>query len=299
MSDSRIDELFQKVINGESIEDFQPISRSEAYLKAALTRSGVEGLPTPISRLDVLLYELASKVADTYQDGSADGFEKGKDAEWNKFWDVFQLNGARTGYAYAFYGSVWGKGIFKPKYDVKPVGSATSMFYSTLGGGESFNERLSMKELEQELGIVFDFSEVTNANSMFRHSFFKELNVIDFSKCTTIQFAFCAHHTGYTVERIERLIFGVPCSHGEGQPFSSCNKITHIGFEGTIDCNRLNFSNCTLLDKESLVALLNCLVDKSTDTSSTTWKITIGDTNLAKLTADEQNIAIQKGWNLS
>ena len=62
---SRIEELIKKLLNCESIEDFIPHSRSEAYLKAAILRSGTENLPYPASRLDALLYDLTDKISDS------------------------------------------------------------------------------------------------------------------------------------------------------------------------------------------------------------------------------------------
>ena len=52
------------------------------------------------------------------------------------------------------------------------------------------------------------------------------------------------------------------------------------------------------LDHESLLSVVNCLKDYSADTSGTVWKVTLGATNLAKLTADEKAIATGKGWTL-
>lgn len=57
--DSRIETLLKALLNGESVEDFEPQSRAEHYLKNCILQSGVEGLPDPQSRLDALLYELA------------------------------------------------------------------------------------------------------------------------------------------------------------------------------------------------------------------------------------------------
>ena len=62
---SRIEELIKKLLNCESIEDFVPKSRSEAYLKAAILRSGTEDLPYAASRLDALLYDLTDKISDS------------------------------------------------------------------------------------------------------------------------------------------------------------------------------------------------------------------------------------------
>ena len=63
--DSKIEELFKRLLNCESIEDFVPKSRSEAYLKAAILRSGTDDLPYAASRLDVLLYDLTDKISDS------------------------------------------------------------------------------------------------------------------------------------------------------------------------------------------------------------------------------------------
>ena len=54
------------------------------------------------------------------------GFEAGKQAEYDSFWNAFQKNGTRTAYKYAFYN--WHSDCFKPKYDLKPT-VANYMFY--------------------------------------------------------------------------------------------------------------------------------------------------------------------------
>lgn len=56
---NRNEELLQAILNGESLTDFTPLSRSETYLKACINKSGVDNLPTPLSRMDALLFELA------------------------------------------------------------------------------------------------------------------------------------------------------------------------------------------------------------------------------------------------
>lgn len=61
---NRIDVLLNAVIEGETLPDFIPPSRVEAYLKACLAKSGTEGLPVPVSRLDALLFELADVMSE-------------------------------------------------------------------------------------------------------------------------------------------------------------------------------------------------------------------------------------------
>lgn len=69
MAKSRYEELLDKLLNGGQIDDYEPQSRTEAYLKACI-QGTTEGLPTPQSRIGVLLRALAEKmknnVVETY-----------------------------------------------------------------------------------------------------------------------------------------------------------------------------------------------------------------------------------------
>ena len=46
------------------------------------------------------------------------------------------------------------------------------------------------------------------------------------------------------------------------------------------------------------MSIINCLKDYSTDTSGTSHTVTLGTTNLAKLTDEQKAIATEKGWSL-
>ena len=58
----------------------------------------------------------------------------------------------------------------------------------------------------------------------------------------------------------------------------------------------LNLSFCTKLTHDCLVSMLNALADL---TGGTAKKLTLGSTNLAKLTDEEKAIATSKNWTLS
>lgn len=60
---SKTTELLTALVNDEQIEDFEPRSRMEAYLKNCCLACGCDGLPEPISETDKLLFALAEKVA--------------------------------------------------------------------------------------------------------------------------------------------------------------------------------------------------------------------------------------------
>ena len=60
----------------------------------------------------------------------------------------------------------------------------------------------------------------------------------------------------------------------------------------------INLSECTLLTHDSLMNVINKLYDIATS-GCNTQSLTLGSTNLAKLTAEEIAIATNKGWTVS
>lgn len=75
--------------------------------------------------------------------------------------------------------------------------------------------------------------------------------------------------------------------------FHGCTALTTIN--GGIEARAsLDLSPCTQLTHESLMNVIN-----SIQTVTTTQKLTLGATNLAKLTDAEKQIATDKGWTLA
>lgn len=56
------------------------------------------------------------------------------------------------------------------------------------------------------------------------------------------------------------------------------------------------FSSYTSLTVDSLMSVINALSD---NTGGTTYKVTLGETNLAKLTDEQKQIAIDKNYTLA
>ena len=80
-----------------------------------------------------------------------------------------------------------------------------------------------------------------------------------------------------------------------GYVFYGCSELEEINFEGPINTS-ISFQWCTKLTHDSLMSIINALKDNSEDTSGTTYTLTLGATNIAKLTNDEILIAENKGW---
>lgn len=219
-------------------------------------------------------------------------FDSGADSSMYLVWNSLLRGGNRINYNGAFVDTAWSKDSFKPKFDIKPSGDAGGMFRMA----SIADEQLSMEEVERENSIKFDFSKVTSIDFGFAGGLFKSLNVIDLSACTYCDYCFYdGYNTANGKERIERLICSEVTTFGNST-FGYCTKLEYIGFEGILSKNGLNLQWSTKLSHESLTKLIDILEDKSSDTSGTVWKVTIGSTNKAKLTEEELLTAQSKGW---
>lgn len=61
---NRLEELLDKLIHGEAVNDWESLNRLEQYLICILTRSGIEELGEPMNRLEVLLRALYEVVPE-------------------------------------------------------------------------------------------------------------------------------------------------------------------------------------------------------------------------------------------
>ena len=78
--------------------------------------------------------------------------------------------------------------------------------------------------------------------------------------------------------------------------FSNCPNLRKLNlFEGW-KFSGLNLTSCRSLEKESIVDMLNKLADVTSETN--TYTLTLGATNLAKITAEEVAIGTNKGWTI-
>lgn len=59
---SALEQLLTALLNGEQV-NIEPRSRLEQYLKNCCDRCGCDNLPTPRSRAEILLYQLAEQLA--------------------------------------------------------------------------------------------------------------------------------------------------------------------------------------------------------------------------------------------
>lgn len=77
------------------------------------------------------------------------------------------------------------------------------------------------------------------------------------------------------------------------------SSIENITFNGVIKITGLDLSGCSKLTHDSLMSAINALYDYVSEGTTGTFKLTLGSTNLAKLTDAEKAIATQRGWTLA
>lgn len=96
------------------------------------------------------------------------------------------------------------------------------------------------------------------------------------------------------LKTIRKIIVSEKTTYGTW--FTQCSDLENITFEGVIG-NDLSFADSPLLTVESMLNIFGCLRDNKA--SGATNTITLGATNLNKLTDAEKAIATNRGWTLA
>ena len=214
------------------------------------------------------------------------GFEAGKQAEWSEFWDSFQNYGNKTDYGRVFGSSAWNDTNFKPKYDMKPINANVMFGYSKI---------TDLAQILKDCNVKLDFSQCTSISECFSYGIITHIPELDLRSLTTINFG--TYNSG-SLRTIDKIILREDGS----QPFVSSalapNSINleNITFEGTIG-NSMVLTN-KKLSVNSLLNMIEHLQDLN-KVGKPTCTLTIGSTNLEKLTDEEKAIATQKGWTLA
>ena len=223
-----------------------------------------------------------------YEAGKNKGIEEGKKLEYDRFWDEYQQNGNRTLYTTAF-GGCWTANNFRPKYSMRPK-NAFMMFYDNMGGGIRIDDFVAFCK---ENNVALDFSQCTNAQNGLATLRTYHHGVLDFSKCTAMNNLFYSHNShSPSITTIDEWISTETTTY-HASTFQHAINLTNLNVKGVIATGTFDVSYCPNLTHDSLMSIINHL--KEGVTSKT---VTLGSTNLAKLSESEKAIATQKGWTL-
>ncbi len=240
--------------------------------------------------------DFTSKISEVYEKGKSDGgdtetaynegVKAGKQAEYDRFWDTYQDNGNRGYYRYAFHRSYWNDYNFKPKYDIIPFQDGQYMFQQC--------SVTDMKSILEGQGVKLDFSRTTSLYYCFAGSTVTHLPELNCAKCINFQNTFANCSSLVSIDKI--IVSEKVTGSNFARTFGGCSALENVIFEGTIATD-ISFEESPLLSHDSIMSIINCLKDYAGTT--TTYTLTLGTTNLAKLTDSEKAVATQKGWTLA
>ena len=199
------------------------------------------------------------------------------------FWDLYQNYGNRKTYQFGFAGGGWTNSTFNPKYSIVLSGGYPyAMFWMSGISGD-------LEEICEEKGITIDFTGALSMNYCFSQAnLLKSVGFVDVSCAEKNVMQTFGYNSGIETIRV----FKVREEQTYSTPFVGCTSLKNITIEGVIGNNfPINQSPLT---HESIMSIINHL-----GTYSTTKTLSLGSTNLAKLTDAEKAIATERGWTLA
>jgi surface protein len=143
----------------------------------------------------------------------------------------------------------------------------------------------------------WDTSKVTNMTEMFYYctslTSLKGLNNWNIDKVTNIKdmFSYCQSLTSLDVSAWN--VGHITASYYFGGAFNNCTALVDFYPPQNINA-QMDVSKSTALSHDSLMRIINNLM-----TTTSTKKLILGATNLAKLSDEEKAIATGKGWTLA
>lgn len=134
-----------------------------------------------------------------------------------------------------------------------------------------------------------DLPKLTNGNWMFNSCFKLTSWDIPLPSLTdgSQMFYMCTGLTGFTSD--------LSSLTSASDMFYNCKNITDFTLTGTLNCDNFKLSDSTNLTVDSLMNVINALVDLTGQSSKT---LVLGSTNLAKLTDEQKAVATNKNWVL-
>ena len=187
--------------------------------------------------------EKLTKVAENVPKVYEAGQEVGKQTAYDEFWDVYQNNGKRTQYNYAFAGSGWDDRTFNPKYSIKPING----FYM-----------FAQSDIDSWEGVELDTSNMTSCSYMFQSCFSSKIPPIDITKVTSQYSVNYIFATCTSLKTIEKLIVSENTAYHNAM-FTGTKNLENITFEGVIGKGGLTMSDCSKLSKTSITSIINAL----------------------------------------
>lgn len=192
---------------------------------------------------------------DGFYEGRQYGIEYGKRAEWNAFWDEYQMYGQRTYYPYAFANRGWSDKTFYPKYNITVKNACDGLFsmfgLSTQGVADKI-PAMDLTQRLEECGVTLTFENISSAYRLFYYAQISSVPEIDLSTATNVGHLFLSSE----VETIDKLILNSDIT-SYSSSFGFCKNLKNIVVEGYFS-GSVSFASSPLTTK-SIVNIIEHL----------------------------------------
>ena len=222
-------------------------------------------------------------------EGYAEGYTEGKQAEYDAFWDAFQVdrNEPRKYYC-AFYGPYWNDVTFRPKYDIVCNSESNANMFTG-------SQMTDLAGILKACGVRLDTSRAVSLSYAFSScrvmTHVPELSLESIRTNGTNGL----FQNAKALHTIDKLIATSSTPWGE-KMFENCEALKNLTIEGTIGQNGLDL-HWSPLSLGSLLSIVDALEQKT----SGDWLVTIGAENLNRLKTQapyRYEAARSKGWTL-
>lgn len=225
-----------------------------------------------------LLKSVRYRIDEVDTAGRGKGWQEAEKYFSEELYRCLTLDGERTNYSYAFARTNFDNVPIYFENPITPTGAIDRMFYYYYGQYLP-NVDLSQVAPNKDCQALFYGSKLRTIPDLGLPAMNGYLNV----------YANCAELVTIGKLRVKQ-------STEFPSTFSGCSKLQVINFEGTIGQN-INLSSSPKLTATTMVNMFNKLYNYKG--SGTTHTVTLGSTNLAKLSSSNKAIATQKGWTLA
>jgi hypothetical protein len=259
-----------------------------------------------------------SKTAEAYDEGYAKGAEEGGgiDPSWTD-WQYFssgnnrnslvaklKYNDTSNGTNFKYMFNNCSELLEIPRIDTSNGTTFAYMFSGCTNltyipelktsKSESFASTFNMCNKLQSIPAIDTSNSTVFSSAFSRCDVITEIPDIDTSKGTAFSAMFFSCMRLVTIPKLN---LSSMKNTNMSNMFASCGSLTNVTFEGVIPITmNVNwFNGCNKLTVDSLMSFINAL----TNTGTATYTVTIGSTNLAKLTDEQKAIATAKNIKLA
>ena len=226
-----------------------------------------------------------------YDIGLDEGIKQGKQPEYDRFWDAYQLNRQSDDYGSAFAGYGWKNENFKPKYDIAGKNMNQIFVNSSIQG--------DLVEILAECGVEISFVNTVypSLSYAFAATQFTKVGVLDFTKYTSLQSIFS---NSIYLETIDEMIVAADTTFSN--VFNNTKALTNLKISGTIGQDGFNVQWSPLLTTASLLSILTALSKDSSIANGKT--VTFNSASKAVIEADtacseQLALAVSAGWTIA